>query len=84
MLVLLSFVEDMAVLCQQRLAGSRAAGFGLRLVVLEQGAAGRTAHAHCQVVVAQLQQLTEGAAGLQRQRAQAQRESTAHAERRVG
>ena len=58
--------------------------FRLRLIVLEQCPAGRASHADRQLVVTELQQVTEGATGLQCQCAQAHREGAAHAFHRVG
>ena len=77
--VFLALKGDVAVFVQQVLAGRRAGAFSHGFVMRKQGPAGGTTHPHRQVVITQLQQLTEGPAGLHGQRAQAHRKGAAHA-----
>ena len=83
MLVGFAFVPHVGVLFKQRLFRRRSRGLGLRFMVFEKYPAGRTAHANRQVVVGEAQQVAKRFARLQRQRSQPQRESAAHAHRRV-
>ena len=69
----------MTIVFEQCLAGGRAAAFGERLLVLEQGTVGRATDANGQVILVQSKALAEGAPGLQGQAAQAKGEGTAHA-----
>ena len=73
-----------ALLVEQRLRGCGTTGLRLLRVVVEQFTAGTAAHADGQILVAQIQQIPEGPAGLQRQGTQPQREGTAHAAFRIG
>ena len=61
----------MTIVFEQCLAGGRAAAFGERLLVLEQGTVGRATDANGQVILVQSKALAEGAPGLQGQAAQA-------------
>ena len=75
-----TFENDMTVFLEQILHRGRTRGLGLRLVVLEQCAVGRTAHQHRQFVIAQPEITAIAASGLQGERAQAQRIAHAQAD----
>ena len=84
--VVIAFEDDVTVpfVQKQRLPRRRAGAFGFAFVMLEQRPAGRAADADRQIVVAEIQQISKGAAGLQREGSQPHRKSAAHAALGVG